>query len=647
MLTDKIPVGSDGFVRYVDHMGTDASVVQAARVSYGAGTKSVSDDASLIRYLMRHRHTTPFEMCELKLHVRVPMDCWRQWIRHRSACLAGDVKLQFNRPCDGRPNTLTVADVYKRFNSTDYRGKDIKERVQMMDLRCINEDTNQIVFTNVVDIWESGVKDVWEVTTESGSVVKMTMDHLIKTENGWLKLKDVGNSKVAVLGLGKGVGKTPIANIINSETEEWRPVMYWEDYYEVSSQGRVRRIVGGRGSRSFGRCKKITVCRGRAVVSLNKPGYQEVKHVHVMMLEAFTNRRPIGEECCHRDGNSLNNTIENLYWGTPQNNADDRVKHKATTKLACNYEDIVSVNYVGKEMTYDLEVQGPWHNFSADGLIVHNSVNEYSTRYSEAVNSMAKAGEWRLQSKVNKQGSGGVVSDEWPEGWRVDREWYVHTPLGSHVCYHSPTLLTMFQSPGQRAVQLDHYLYTATKGGTIDGPLPSDWMAGAQSHWRITDPDGMVETWLFDARPTVSEYLDQCESEVQEYITSHYQKLLSLGVAREQARKDLSLSTYTEAYWKIDLHNLLHFLSLRMDSHAQKEIREFANVIGGIVETLWPITWQAFKDYRLNAVTLTGPELAAIASNDPSKLGKTEYLELNSKLERLNEQGVDVIATSK
>lgn len=75
----------DGFVRVVDYMGDDAAVVQAARVSYGAGTKRVQQDRGLVRYLMRHSHTTPFEMCEIKLHVRVPMDTWRQWIRHRTA----------------------------------------------------------------------------------------------------------------------------------------------------------------------------------------------------------------------------------------------------------------------------------------------------------------------------------------------------------------------------------------------------------------------------------------------------------------------------------------------------------------------------------------------------------------------------------
>ncbi|MBA4378943.1 MAG: thymidylate synthase (FAD), partial [Gemmatimonas sp.] len=80
-----LPVLDDGFVRVVDYMGDDRAVVQAARVSYGDGTKQVSEDRGLIRYLLRHRHTTPFEMCELKLHVRVPMDAWRQWIRHRSA----------------------------------------------------------------------------------------------------------------------------------------------------------------------------------------------------------------------------------------------------------------------------------------------------------------------------------------------------------------------------------------------------------------------------------------------------------------------------------------------------------------------------------------------------------------------------------
>ncbi|MFN0279211.1 MAG: FAD-dependent thymidylate synthase [Pyrinomonadaceae bacterium] len=226
----------DGFIRVVDYMGSDDSIVQAARVSYGAGTKRLNEDKGLIRYLLRHYHTTPFEMCEIKFHLRVPMDCWRQWIRHRTA-----------------------------------------------------------------------------------------------------------------------------------------------------------------------------------------------------------------------------------------------------------------------------------------------NINEYSTRYSIAIDSAQKTSEaeWRTQSTRNKQGS----------------------------------------------------------GENLD-----------------------IET---------GRYLTRQESKIHEDIRHLYEERLEKGVAREQARKDLPLSTYTEAYWKIDLHNLFHFLQLRMDSHAQFEIRQYANVIGNEIVSKWcPIAWEAFCDYRLDSVHLSRLEIA-------------------------------------
>ncbi len=85
MLYQALPVLDHGFVRVIDYMGNDAAVVQAARVSYGRGTRRVSEDSGLIRYLMRHRHSTPFEMCEIKYHVKLPIFVARQWIRHRTA----------------------------------------------------------------------------------------------------------------------------------------------------------------------------------------------------------------------------------------------------------------------------------------------------------------------------------------------------------------------------------------------------------------------------------------------------------------------------------------------------------------------------------------------------------------------------------
>jgi thymidylate synthase (FAD) len=85
ILYQPLPVLDHGFVRVVDYMGDDAAIVQAARVSYGRGTRRVSEDQGLINYLMRHRHTTPFEMCEIKYHVKLPIFVARQWIRHRTA----------------------------------------------------------------------------------------------------------------------------------------------------------------------------------------------------------------------------------------------------------------------------------------------------------------------------------------------------------------------------------------------------------------------------------------------------------------------------------------------------------------------------------------------------------------------------------
>jgi len=256
LIGQKFPVLSDGFVYVVDYMGSDAAVVQMARTSYGAGTKTVNEDRGLIRYLMRHKHTTPFEGCELKLHIRLPMDAMRQWIRHRTA-----------------------------------------------------------------------------------------------------------------------------------------------------------------------------------------------------------------------------------------------------------------------------------------------NVNEYSTRYSIAIDSKDKTASdgWRLQSELNKQGSGdGALA--FPNG---------------------------FNFPGYLADDRRHEV--------------------------------------------AGDYLSSRETALHDFAKEIYEERLAFGVAREQARKDLPLSTYTECYWKIDLHNLLHFLSLRMDSHAQKEIRDYATIIGEQIVAKWvPLVWEAFQDYRLNSITLSGPEMKIV-----------------------------------
>ena len=114
-----MPVLGNGHIRLVDALGDDDAIVQAARVAYGKGTKSVSDDRTLIRYLMRHRHTTPFEMCMLKLHIRAPMDVWRQWIRHRTAHV-NEYSTRYSEAIDDR--LVTESDRWRLQDKSNKQG---------------------------------------------------------------------------------------------------------------------------------------------------------------------------------------------------------------------------------------------------------------------------------------------------------------------------------------------------------------------------------------------------------------------------------------------------------------------------------------------------------------------------------------------
>ena len=135
---------------------------------------------------------------------------------------------------------------------------------------------------------------------------------------------------------------------------------------------------------------------------------------------------------------------------------------------------------------------------------------------------------------------------------------------------------------------------------------------------------------------------DQLPPEIQQKFISYlndsqkaaydrYSEFIDQGIARELARVNLPLSLYTEWYWKIDLHNLFHFLRLRLDEHAQMEIREYAKVMAEMVRAVCPIAWEAFKDYILTAETFSGPELAIV---------KNHLTSVTQDMERLIEAGL-------
>jgi thymidylate synthase ThyX len=620
LLWKKFKVLDDGFICLAGVFGDDYKIASRARTSYGLHdrnerlnqTKAIQgfeydqaeplealdqeyasrlaqaneeldkQDKGLIRRLMRHRHTSPFEFCDVEFLVRAPIYVFRQWHRHRTACLTGDTQIVFERPCDGRSYRLTVEEIFDKFQPTQsvkrpdrQRNAYFKrERVQAMRLRCLNEDTLLPTITNVVDIWESGVKQVFKVRTEAGDTIRCSALHQIHTPDGWKQLKDLKpGSIISCIKPRSGVSVPAKLNEIDPELEEWVPILGWEDYYEISSQGRVRRIIGGRGSRSYGRCKKITITGERpvAVTSLNRPGKQEVVLITRMMLLSFgvEPSSPEHNLVCHNDGNSLNNTIENLRWGTFAENAQDMIDHGRSTVLSHTPSKILDIVADGEEMTYDLEVAGPYHNFVADNIVVHNSINEYSGRYKPMIDSMeaTRPDQWRLQSTNNKQGSSGYLED-WPAGW----EKVINDDADQSVGHPNSCTVIHRVSPGT-----------------------------SMCYHNVGSED-----------MTPGQFLSQEEAALQAHADSVYKLRLDMGIAKEQARKDLPVSNYSEMYWKSNLHNLLHFCSLRMASDAQQEIRMYADKIGEIVKELFPITWKAFEDYRLNAVTLSALDIEVL-----------------------------------
>lgn len=212
------------------------------------------------------------------------------------------------------------------------------------------------------------------------------------------------------------------------------------------------------------------------------------------------------------------------------------------------------------------------------------NVNEYSTRYAPAIDSAQATSMdgWRRQAVNNKQGSmEGEL--QWPEGYTL---WPIR---------EDGTPLLVLQDEEQH------------RGWAVLRVPPGHDIFGDTTETLAVFPT------LQRADVTPGLYLSSVEATELRDTRASYEERVAFGVAREQARKNLPLCTYTEAYWKCDLHNILNFLSLRMDGHAQSEIRMYADVIGNhIIKPLFPAAWAAFCDYRLHAMQLSAADIQVL-----------------------------------
>lgn len=563
-LLDKVfPVLDHGHVILTDYMGSDDDIANAARVSNAGQVEKKSSNKGLIRYLLRHHHTSPFEMVEFKFICRMPIFVARQWIRHRTACLAGDAPISFDLPGGKtksslpRHYSLTVKQIYDRWQETRNVSRPKRqenplykrERVQGMRLRCLNTNTMEICHTQIEDIVLSGTKKVLKVVFDDGSVLRATEDHKCFTSLGWLQLKTAIRRKAKFVGVGKCRVQKKVAQSFSPaelSREQWETIPGFPYNYEVSSLGRVRNWHNTRGVMlDTPIIKSQTLVGGYPSVSLSQKGKSRLHRVHKLVLFAFVGGRPRGAQARHGDDCPENCRLSNLSWGSAQDNSDDRMSHGCDQSLSARWVSVDSWKEDGVEDVFDIEVKGPWHNFVAGGVVVHNSVNEASGRYSVLPNEFYVPSKDQIcaQSKGNNQGrSLNSLSEE-----------------------TANTIIRLLKIDAEEAFRRYHMFL---------GDNPNLYFAN-----------------------------DAIQREIVE----------SGGLARELARINLPLSTYTEWVWKIDLHNLLRFLSLRMDEHAQWEIQQYAGVLFNIVSAVCPIATEAFQDYMLNAITFSKHELQALA----------------------------------
>jgi flavin-dependent thymidylate synthase len=387
-----------GSLSLIDKWGSDESIIEAARMStakgfLGWGTTEKPGDEKLLQYLYERKHHTPFEMSGMTIEVQAPIFVFREWHRHRTQCLAGSTKLFFDPSGHG---PFTIKHIFKHF------GPDIQE----LKLRCVNEKTLKSEYTSIVNVWESGEKDVFDVEAKGVSTIRCSSDHRFFTPSGWKTLKEIisiPDDKSIDINTNNAEIYVSVKSSTNlkAPNELWLPVSGWENEYQISSHGRVKKTSTNEEFNEFTSTNDGYQCIG--LISADK---SELRGIHMMVLDAFESPYKDGMECIHLDKNPSNNNISNLQW-----------KDCKKSKFKTVPQEILSVKYAGTEMTYDIEVSDPWHNFVAEGFIVHNSVNEMSARYIPLpdVNYIPSVERLLLNSKVNKQAGtikGSEILDE-------------------------------------------------------------------------------------------------------------------------------------------------------------------------------------------------------------------------------------------
>ncbi|MBA2341536.1 MAG: FAD-dependent thymidylate synthase [Pyrinomonadaceae bacterium] len=281
----------------------------------------------------------------------------------------------------------------------------MKERLRHMKLRMCNEATGEIEHTQIADIWQSGVKHVYRVTLQNGYRIKMTEEHRCLTERGWLTLKDATNLRRSETGSVTWDGDAPAFSVNGIEKyrdADWLSARRREglSVTEIALQAGASYHTIRKYLSEF---KLQYSARERAqLAGAVQRGQRRSFKRKALTTLALNNIRTA------RSGARSNEQSESLHAfcknHQPQSYPESKPK-PAPARLLRTFSPVARIEYVGEEMTYDLEVTGPFHNFIADGFVVHNSYNEISYRYVEVKDEFYIPDVMRAQDAKNKQAS--------------------------------------------------------------------------------------------------------------------------------------------------------------------------------------------------------------------------------------------------
>lgn len=397
-------------------------------------------DEKLLAFLYNHKHMTPFEMCGMTIEVKAPIFVYREWHRHRTQCLAGDTIIHFTGP-NGKISRYSIEYLWKKWQPTVRAKNSRPERqvnafwprsqVQRFNLRCADENLFEVTTTSINDVIRGEPKHMVQIITNKNKKLIATLEHKVFTENGWMILEDAIQTKSALAAEGFNSPKAITCRWerpqIDENNEKWRQIAKYPQY-AVSNEGRIKaldKIETDRISIYPGDIIKTYGANGGEgyeCVSLRKHNqpHTDACLVHILVLEAFIGPCQSDNErieARHLNDNQADPRLLNLCWGTSKENAIDRVKSDRQQRLRINFEKINSVVDVGLKPTFDLSVDGPWHNFIANGLVVHNSYNEMSARYIPLPNenycpTIARIVEGAHLAAANRQAQGTVALQE-------------------------------------------------------------------------------------------------------------------------------------------------------------------------------------------------------------------------------------------